>query len=144
MFQAAYKFQGPAYNLLNHNCNHFTSYLCQQLTGNPGPPWLNRAATIGHLLPCLIPRDWIGDPPDAETANGRLIDSDDERTGMMGHYNSSHSPYSDDTEEEDDEFETSRTGGSMSTGKQGRRQGSLTDSSGRALPVSERAPTRGV
>ena len=29
------EFQGPAYNLLTRNCNHFTSHLCQKLTGRP-------------------------------------------------------------------------------------------------------------
>ena len=51
---------GTSYNLLTKNCNHFTSYLCQKLTGRPAPSWLNRAASIGVALPCVVPREWIG------------------------------------------------------------------------------------
>ena len=45
------------------NCNHFTSYLCEKLTGRAAPSWINRAATIGVALPCVVPREWI-DAPD--------------------------------------------------------------------------------
>lgn len=43
---------GTSYNLLTKNCNHFTSYLCEKLTGRSAPSWLNRAASIGVALPC--------------------------------------------------------------------------------------------
>lgn len=82
----AHKFQGTSYNLLSCNCNHFTSYLCEQLTGKAPPSWLNRAASIGVAFPCVVPRDWIS-PPDHDTADGELLeeDDDDERSSMLQH-----------------------------------------------------------
>ncbi|KHN98626.1 UPF0326 protein hag1 [Metarhizium album ARSEF 1941] len=74
---ASDEFLGTSYNLLTKNCNHFTSYLCQKLTGNSGPAWLNRAANIGVALPCVVPREWI-EPPEYETADGELLDDDEE------------------------------------------------------------------
>ncbi|KAK8250293.1 PPPDE putative peptidase domain-containing protein [Phyllosticta capitalensis] len=81
---ASEKFQGTAYNLLTFNCNHFTSYLCEALTASPAPGWLNRAAAIGVALPCVVPREWIA-PPDHDTADGELVDDDeqDERAAML-------------------------------------------------------------
>ncbi|PSR77875.1 PPPDE putative peptidase domain-domain-containing protein [Coniella lustricola] len=79
------EFQGTAYNLLTKNCNHFTSYLCQRLTGRSGPGWLNRAASIGVALPCIVPRDWI-EPPEYDTQGGDLLDEEsdsDERSRML-------------------------------------------------------------
>ncbi|KAG9248023.1 PPPDE putative peptidase domain-containing protein [Calycina marina] len=70
-------FQGTAYNLLSKNCNHFTQYLCGKLTGRSGPAWLNRAASIGIALPCVVPKEWIA-PPDFESAEGALIDGGDD------------------------------------------------------------------
>lgn len=79
------EFQGTAYNILSKNCNHFTAYLCQRLTGRSGPGWLNRAASIGVALPCIVPRDWI-EPPEYDTQGGDLLDEDDnldERSRML-------------------------------------------------------------
>jgi deubiquitinase DESI2 len=47
------------------------------LTSRPAPRWLNRAASIGVALPCVVPREWLA-PPDFETADGELLDDDDE------------------------------------------------------------------
>lgn len=95
--EASEAFQGTAYNLLNKNCNHFTQYLCEKLTGRQGPGWLNRAASIGVALPCVVPKEWIA-PPDFETADGELVDEDEhehitshERSRMLGDMDSSHS-----------------------------------------------------
>lgn len=77
------EFKGTGYNLLTRNCNHFTSYLVQKLTGTPGPRWLNRAASIGVTFPCVVPRDWI-EPPDYDTADGSLLgDEADESARML-------------------------------------------------------------
>lgn len=78
------KFQGKSYNLLTCNCNHFTSVLCENLTGSAPPAWLNRAAAIGIALPCVVPREWIS-PPDQDTADGELLDEseEDERSSML-------------------------------------------------------------
>ncbi|CAG9977659.1 unnamed protein product [Clonostachys byssicola] len=83
--EASEEFQGTAYNLLTRNCNHFTSYLCQKLTGTPGPAWLNRAAAIGVAFPCVVPQEWI-EPPDYDTAEGALLGEEpvDERARMLG------------------------------------------------------------
>ncbi|KAF6809716.1 UPF0326 protein hag1 [Colletotrichum sojae] len=75
--EASREFLGTSYNLLTKNCNHFTSYLCKKLTSRPGPGWLNRAASIGVALPCVVPRDWI-DPPEYDTADGALLEEEDD------------------------------------------------------------------
>jgi deubiquitinase DESI2 len=81
--EVSQEFQGTSYNLLTKNCNHFTAHLCQRLTGRPGPGWLNRAASIGVALPCIVPRDWI-EPPEYDTAEGELLDENsDERSRML-------------------------------------------------------------
>ena len=60
LHDASTQFIGDNYNLLTNNCNHFTSYMCKVLTGQEMPSWVNRAARIGVVLPCLVPREWIG------------------------------------------------------------------------------------
>jgi hypothetical protein len=86
LHNASQAFLGRSYNLLTQNCNHFTSYLCEKLTGKPAPNWLNRAATIGVAFPCVVPREWI-EPPDFTTTDGELLDDDentsDERSRML-------------------------------------------------------------
>lgn len=62
---ASKEFLGPSYNLLTRNCNHFTSHLCQALTGHPAPAYINRAASIGVALPCVVPAGWV-EPPECE------------------------------------------------------------------------------
>jgi len=73
------EFMGTSYNLLKKNCNHFTSHLCHMLTGSPGPGWLNRAASIGVALPCVVPREWV-EPPAYDTADGELVDDEEDAT----------------------------------------------------------------
>lgn len=140
---ASEEFLGTAYNLLTKNCNHFTSYLCQRLTGRPGPGWLNRAASIGVALPCVVPRDWI-EAPDFDTADGELLDEEedngDERSRMLR--SSDERPRLVDvggrgTDTEWDSEEERRRGGS---GK-GKGKAPVRDAAGRALPPAERAPT---
>ncbi|GAB1727072.1 hypothetical protein NU195Hw_g3925t1 [Hortaea werneckii] len=84
-------FLGVNYNLLTNNCNHFTNALCERLTGKSAPAWVNRAASIGLALPCMVPKEWIA-PPDHETAEGELVeeeenfeddDDEDERAAML-------------------------------------------------------------
>ncbi|KAI1821959.1 PPPDE putative peptidase domain-containing protein [Xylaria intraflava] len=81
--RASAEFDGAAYHILTRNCNHFTSYLCQKLTGRPGPGWLNRAASIGVALPCVVPRNWI-EPPDFEIADGELLENDSDTDAHEG------------------------------------------------------------
>ena len=143
--EASDVFQGTSYNLLTRNCNHFTAYLCEKLTGRPGPAWLNRAASIGVALPCVVPKEWIA-PPDFETADGELMEDEDEhnssheRSGMLNNMDTSHQRRSMDyADEEDwDSEEERRQGGS---GK-GKGKAPVRDTSGRVVPPAERAPTK--
>jgi hypothetical protein len=139
--KASEDFQGISYNILTKNCNHFTSYLCEKLTGQPGPGWLNRAASIGVALPCVVPREWIA-PPDFDTADGELLDEDDadERSRMLRDRSNRRHSFEDwrtgdqITDDEWDSEDERRHGGS------GKGKAPLRDTSGRVVPASERAP----
>ncbi|KIH86289.1 hypothetical protein SPBR_08599 [Sporothrix brasiliensis 5110] len=98
---ASEAFHGPSYNLLTKNCNHFTAFLCRKLTGRPGPAWLNRAASIGLALPCLVPREWV-EPPEFDSADGELLHPG----GGSNGYEDSYSAYGDD---DDDDAHGERT-----------------------------------
>ncbi|KAH6695258.1 PPPDE putative peptidase domain-containing protein [Plectosphaerella plurivora] len=136
------EFQGTLYNLLKKNCNHFTSELCRRLTGNPGPGWLNRAASIGVALPCVVPGDWIS-PPEYDTAEGQLLDDDEdefdthEGTRMLKQAPPRFHTDPEPPGREDDEWdsEDERRRGGSGKGKQAVR-----DEEGRQLPAAERAP----
>ncbi|MCJ1425503.1 hypothetical protein MMC29_003403 [Sticta canariensis] len=137
--QVSQNFQGTSYNLLNCNCNHFTSYLCEKLTNRAPPAWLNRAATIGVALPCVVPREWIS-PPDHDTADGELLEEDeeDERTSMLRHEQTrTHSFHGSFRGDENDGWSSEGDRRRRETGK---GKGSLRDSEDRMLPASERAP----
>ncbi|KAL2321541.1 hypothetical protein Fmac_025920 [Flemingia macrophylla] len=49
------KYHGDTYHLIAKNCNHFTDEVCQELTGNPIPSWVNRLARVGSFCNCLLP-----------------------------------------------------------------------------------------
>lgn len=152
---ASAKFQGTGYNLLSQNCNHFTNYLSQRLTGKSVPAWVNRAAGIGIALPCVVPKEWLA-PPDYETADGDLVhdedeefydggDEDDERRAMM-RLETFREPRTDSArasyiEEYDREFHNNdvEESDSMTARLIGEAK-SVKDTSGRAIPASERAP----
>ncbi|KAL2169918.1 hypothetical protein VTG60DRAFT_5462 [Thermothelomyces hinnuleus] len=145
--EASEEFLGTSYNLLTRNCNHFTSFLCERLTGEPAPRFLNRAASIGVALPCVVPKEWI-EVPDFETADGALLNEEDDDEGeyeserarmlrssadqprLVGHDGR-------DADSEWDSEEERRRGGS---GK-GKGKAPVRDSAGRVLPPAERAPT---
>ncbi|KAF2131651.1 DUF862-domain-containing protein [Dothidotthia symphoricarpi CBS 119687] len=151
--EASKQFQGTSYNLLTKNCNHFTSYLCEKLTGHAAPAWINRAASIGVALPCVVPREWI-DPPDYDTADGELLDEDfeDERASMLQHDRQRRQRAAAD----EADWEDASSSGGSGRGEQGGARGNPrytskpnvprlvdvkeTDSSGRTLPTAERAP----
>lgn len=153
MREASERFLGTSYNLLTNNCNHFTSYLCQRLTGRPAPRWLNRAASVGLSLPCLIPTDWIT-PPEYDTVDGELLDEeddDDERTRILRKEQWRRCARVSEEEEnrwadEMGRFGSSSSASSVQTGRrsyareEGPRVVSLRDTSGREMPASERAP----
>ncbi|KAI2602383.1 DUF862-domain-containing protein [Hypoxylon sp. NC1633] len=147
--RASDEFVGTAYNLLTKNCNHFTSYLCQKLTGRPGPAWLNRAASIGVAFPCVVPRDWI-EPPDFETADGELLDDDDDDEGFDDHegtrmlrQDSTRRLAMTDTDDDEDENSSWNSEETRRRSKSNKGKGPARDTSGRALPPAERAPSMG-
>lgn len=133
--QTSQKFQGTSYNLLSNNCNHFTSYLCEKLTSKPAPTWLNRAASIGLALPCVVPSEWVA-PPDHETADGELIDDedeDDEHAAMLA---------SDKRQTRRDQSQARISHNRVVSRDETPppRVVSVRDTSGRQVPSSERAP----
>lgn len=132
---ASDEFQGASYNLLTKNCNHFTSYLCQKLTGTPGPAWLNRAASIGVALPCVVPKEWI-EPPEYDTADGALLEDWDTEGQSQTLRNSHDSARLVSDNESDEEWDSERD----RIGVSGKGKGKGRDSSGRKLPPAERAP----
>lgn len=136
---ASDEFQGTAYNLLTKNCNHFTSYLCLKLTGRPGPGWLNRAASIGVALPCVVPRDWV-EPPDFETAEGELLEGEDEDDGVDDHEGTRMLRQDGARRLTMTESDGEEDSGWNSEDAQRR---AVRDTSGRTLPPAERAPSAG-
>ncbi|KAF2461085.1 PPPDE putative peptidase domain-containing protein [Lineolata rhizophorae] len=146
--EVSQKFQGTSYNLLTKNCNHFTSHLCERLTSKPAPGWLNRAASIGLALPCVVPREWIA-PPDHDTADGELLDEDDEDAdehSAMLRRDRRRSPSPDDYDDDDWEDGIETTSEIPQRGTHALERDdrwklvSVRDTSNRELPVSERAP----
>lgn len=126
---ASDQFLGTSYNLLTQNCNHFTSYLCRKLTGTPGPGWLNRAASIGLALPCVVPRDWV-EPPEYDTADGELVDDGAHEQSRMLRQSRPHLLARGDDSEWNSEEER-RQGGS------GKGKKEAVDTDGRPLPAAE-------
>jgi len=54
------EWNGTCYNLLTHNCNHFSDELVNRLTGSRIPSWINRTAGMGYSLKFLVPTSLIG------------------------------------------------------------------------------------
>ncbi|TWU72010.1 hypothetical protein ED733_003783 [Metarhizium rileyi] len=137
LHSASEEFLGTSYNILTKNCNHFTSYLCQKLTGKASPAWLNRAASIGVALPCLVPQQWI-QPPAYETVDGELLEDDDVVPDESSHMLSQYKPHFlsevEHTSEEWNSEEERQRGGS------GKGKRVVRDSSGRSVPVAEQSP----
>ncbi|EEY20196.1 conserved hypothetical protein [Verticillium alfalfae VaMs.102] len=115
----------------------------KEFQGTSGPGWLNRAASIGVALPCVVPREWI-DPPEYDMVDGELLDEDeDEDDGTHeGSRMLKQSPprfHGEPRPEEGQESgwgsEDDRRHGGSGKGKQVER-----DQAGRTLPASERAP----
>lgn len=132
---ASEEFLGTRYNLLTKNCNHFTSYLVQKLTGTPGPGWLNRAAAIGVALPCVVPREWI-EPPEHDTAGGALLGGDeDENSRMLRSFDETPRLVGISVGYEEGWDSDERQTSSRNSVRVSR------DSSGRKLPAAEMAPS---
>lgn len=127
--EAALEFLGTSYNVLTRNCNHFTSHLCVKLTGKPAPTWINRAASIGVALPCVVPEAWIS-PPEAEEETVLVPRNGDREGGPEDEDWSSDMA----TSEEDDDHRDD----------DGTRAHVDHDEAGRFLPGSERSDMRTV
>lgn len=138
-------FQGTSYNLLTKNCNHFTSYLCEKLTSRPAPAWLNRAASIGVALPCVVPRDWI-EPPDHDTADGELLEEgeEDETVSMLRQDTRRSHSFNGSTGDVDKDDRDWNSDADRRSGGNGKGKGPVRDTDGRILPTSERAPSSRV
>lgn len=87
--QMGLQYKGNTYHLLQCNCNHFASDLCQRLSGRPAPGWINRLAGLAIALHCLLPTTWV--PPlttpsvaqiESKGSNGRQVD--DTQNLMIG------------------------------------------------------------
>lgn len=181
--EASKKFLGTDWNLLSRNCNHFTSYLCEELTGMPAPAWLNRAAAVGVRLPCLLPREFVRAPGVEQAAlgavneeeeesdeEGHLLarsrsresylvqsDEDDEQSSSeeeQNRHGDGDAEYTSDESDEEEQHRPRGTKASLSTHltppspqsswyqRQNGRKRRPIDTSGRVVPVSERAPVR--
>ena len=122
-------------------------------TKKAAPAWLNRAASIGLALPCMVPREWVT-PPDHETAEGELLgeeDDEDEHAAMLQsdqrridrEARTGWQSSAGDEEDDDEEVSSSLAGGRRIMGSEGTpppRLVSVKDTSGRNMPLAERAP----
>lgn len=102
---------------------------------------MNRAASIGVALPCVVPKEWIA-PPDFDTAEGELLDEDQdestESSRMLPTRQHRHSfDDGDRFNETDDGWESDEE---RRNGGQGKGKSPVRDTSGRVVPAAERAP----
>ncbi|KAF8249466.1 DUF862-domain-containing protein [Wilcoxina mikolae CBS 423.85] len=145
--EASLEFMGPSYNLLTRNCNHFTSHLCQALTDQPAPAYINRAASIGVALPCVVPAGWV-EPPECEVEEqseeahltGGNGENDRRHTVNRDEVwdESSEGGYTSESETERRQRERRKADKRKQKGK-GREGGDVRDEQGRELPAAERA-----
>ncbi|EGX53256.1 hypothetical protein AOL_s00006g122 [Orbilia oligospora ATCC 24927] len=151
LVEVSQEFLGTSYNVLTRNCNHFTSFLCEKLTGKPAPKWINRAASIGVALPCVVPQAWVRPPECEEEDQLNPEDFDDESEwehDMDDRFGLSDSEAEGDTKNSRPKAShglppTSSNGETVITKETGRiedmRAAIQRDESGRLLPKSERA-----
>ncbi|KAL8807432.1 MAG: hypothetical protein Q9223_002906 [Gallowayella weberi] len=133
--QVSNDFKGAEYNLLTNNCNHFSSRLCERLTGQEAPRWMNRAAGIGVALPCLVPREWIGSAEqEFDSEDGEEVHERRELMGKKATDGPSNLKGKLGTGEEG--ITRRRSSGAAGEGK----AGGLRDEEGRCLPASEVTP----
>ena len=139
--KASDEFLGTTYNLLTRNCNHFTSYLCEKLTGKPAPKYINRAAGIGVTIPCIVPAEWV-EPPECEEP----IDNDEEAR-LVAQRASSSRRYSNEEDEEGEESSGDEWGDKYTNKTQSntpvvhRKGRILKDSIGRPVPLTDIVPS---
>lgn len=133
--QASDEFLGPTYNLLTRNCNHFTSHLCSALTGQPAPKYLNRAASIGVALPCVVPAGWV-EPPECEVEDDQ---GESARLTQNAEGGSSSARAGDGWESTTDGGNTSDDSDDDERQRRRMQMKKVKDTSGRELPPAERA-----
>jgi len=117
---ASTQFIGDNYNLLTNNCNHFTSYMCKVLTGQDMPSWINRASRVGVILPCLVPREWIGVSEAHDTFDMGGVGAKRGGSGASGGYvaTGTDDTYASDSDEEEEEAEDDERAGNLSHSRQ--------------------------
>jgi hypothetical protein len=96
------EFTGPSYNLLTRNCNHFTEEFVLRLNNKAIPTWINRAAKLGNMFPCVVPWDWI-QPPEFEQEAEQEVHEQETQARSNRH-----------TEEEDEDLIPSRRSSTIS------------------------------
>ncbi|KAK6544344.1 hypothetical protein TWF694_001044 [Orbilia ellipsospora] len=146
LIDVSHEFQGTSYNVLTRNCNHFTAYLCEKLTGKPTPKWINRAAAIGVALPCVVPQAWVK-PPECEEEDQLNPEDFDEEEDSEWDDRFDDRFELDDSDPEDHKRQSNAGSSSVkgNTGvhsqreKTSTRSRKSTDEAGRPLPESERA-----
>ncbi|CAD6909144.1 unnamed protein product [Tilletia controversa] len=70
------EWHGLRYDVLNHNCNHFSALLLERLTGAKLPTWINRSAGLGRTFANYIPSSLLDLQTDAP---GEMPDDDEEK-----------------------------------------------------------------
>lgn len=77
------EFTGPSYNLITRNCNHFSEEFVKRLVNKPIPSWINRAARLGDMFPCMVPWNWIQPPELAEEIDQDPLINDSRRSSTV-------------------------------------------------------------
>lgn len=76
---------GCQYDLIKHNCNHFTDELCFKLLGKHIPNYVNRIANMAKFIRCLIPKKILKNtisPSQENTANERVQENNSMEINM--------------------------------------------------------------
>lgn len=56
-------FNGSSYNILTRNCNHFADKFLQLVVKKSAPAYVNRLASLGSAVSCLLPPSMTGAAP---------------------------------------------------------------------------------
>lgn len=66
------RFGGDDYNLLTRNCNTFADELLHALMNKELPSYVNRLATLGSYVSCLLPPSITGEAPVQADGHGSV------------------------------------------------------------------------